>query len=324
VLDLRFGQSGYPWKNPGEDHWRKKLCLFNSIDDYNWIVGSASYLDEFYEPLRTAGLVLAVIFSLTMLLVLPLTERLSGSITESLDRLKQFFEQASAGNFRLRMAVAGHNEIGTLANYFNNFMTQLETYSSSLKAEIEVRRAVENNLRESEERYRSVMEAAADPIVIYNMQGRAVYFNPAFAKVFGWSLAESRGGKMDHFVPEENWPETAMMIKTVQAGGVLPATETKRTAKDGTVISVSISGAAYRDNHHTLIGIAGLTAVLKHRIEQSGLTETDLADLKQFLPLLTYSDFDLRLCRFLVHRRDTGCVRKPSMIRKLQSESSTK
>ncbi len=321
MLHRKSGRIIYPWKNPGEEELRKKLCLFNYIEDYDWIVGSASYLNEFYEPLHTTGLVLLIIFILTLLFVLLLTAKLSGSITDPLQRLMQFFEQASAGNFKLRMTVPGRDEIGALANYFNNFMAQLETYSSSLKEEIEVRREVENSLRESEERYRSVMEAAADPIVIYDMQGRVVYFNPAFQKIFGWTLAESIGRKMDHFVPEENWPETAVMIAAIQAGGMLPITETKRTAKDGTVITVSVSGAAYRDNNDNLvgsviilrditetkrlskllmdigdnvrqtigqdmhddlcphlIGIGGLTAVLKHRIEKSGMEETELAD----------------------------------------------
>jgi PAS domain S-box-containing protein len=321
MLDRKSGRIIYPWKNPGEEDLRKKLCLFNYIEDYDWIVGSASYLDEFYEPLHTTGLVLLTIFILTLLFVLLLTAKLSGSITDPLQRLMQFFEQASTGNFRLRMAVAGRDEIGTLSNYFNKFMAQLEAYSSSLKQEIEVRRAVENSLRESEERYRSIMEAAADPIVIYDMQGCVVYFNPAFHKIFGWTLTESIGRKMDHFVPEENWPETAIMIAAIQAGGMLPITETKRTAKDGKVITVSVSGAAYRDNNNNLvgsviilrditetkrlskllmdigdnvrqtigqdmhddlcphlIGIAGLTAVLKHRIEKSGMADTELAD----------------------------------------------
>ncbi len=321
MVARKSGRIIYPWKNPGEDKLRDKLCLFNSIDDYDWIVGSSSYLDEFYYPLHTAGLVLLAIFVLTLLLVLLLTARLSGSITDPLQRLMQFFELASTGNFRLRMDATGRDEIGTLANFFNKFMAQLETYSSSLKQEIEVRREVENSLRESEERYRSVMEAAADPIVVYDMQGRVVYFNPAFHKVFGWSLEESVGRKMDHFVPEENWPETAIMIQAIQTGTVLPVTETKRTAKDGTILTVSISGAAYRDNSDTLvgsviilrditetkgltkqlmdigdnvrqtigqdmhddlcphlIGIAGLTAVLRHRIEKDGSSDTELAD----------------------------------------------
>ncbi len=321
MLEKKSGRITYPWKNPGEEELRQKLCVFNYIDDYDWIVGSASYLDEFYEPLHTTGLVLLTIFILTLLFVLLLTAKLSGSITDPLLRLMQYFKQASNGNFSLRMAVSGRDEIGSLANYFNQFMAQLETYSGNLKQEIEVRREVENSLRESEERYRSIMEAAADPIVIYDMQGLVVYFNPAFHKIFGWSLAECIGRKMDHFVPEENWPETATLIATIQAGGMLLATETKRTTKNGKVLTVSISGAAYRDNNDRLvgsviilrditetkrlskllmdigdkvrqtigqdlhddlcphlIGIAGLTTALKHRIAKDALAEYELAD----------------------------------------------
>ena len=113
---------------------------------------------------------------------------------------------------------------------------------------------MEDNLRESEERYRSVMEAAADPIVIYDKVGHVVYFNPAFQKVFGWNLEECIGHKMDHFVPEENWPETHIMIQAILDGRVLPATETRRYTKSGKTIDVSISGAAYHTQDYALAG----------------------------------------------------------------------
>jgi PAS domain S-box-containing protein len=181
----------------------------------------------------------------------------------------QYFSDASHGNFGQRMPTSATDEIGQLAVYYNSFMTQLEEYSSNLKQEIAVRREAEYNLRESEERYRSVMEAADDPIVIYDIGGHVSYFNPAFSRVFGWSLEEMLGQKMDHFVPEENWPETNMMIGAVLAGEVLPATETRRYTKDGNIINVSISGAAYRGHNGEL---AGSIIILRDITETKKLT----------------------------------------------------
>jgi PAS domain S-box-containing protein len=109
------------------------------------------------------------------------------------------------------------------------------------------RKRAEEALRAGEERYRTVMEANPDPVVVYDMEGKVIYFDPAFARVFGWSLEERLDRKMDMFVPEENWPETRMMIKKMQAGERFSGIETRRYTKKGDIIPVSISGSTYRD-----------------------------------------------------------------------------
>jgi PAS domain S-box-containing protein len=117
----------------------------------------------------------------------------------------------------------------------------------------EAKRA-EEALRASEERYRTVLEGNPDPVVVYDMEGKVIYFNPAFARVFGWSLGERVDKKMDIFVPEENWPETRVMIEKMLAGESFSGIETRRYTKGGAVIPVSISGSNYRDSDGNPIG----------------------------------------------------------------------
>jgi PAS domain S-box-containing protein len=109
-------------------------------------------------------------------------------------------------------------------------------------------------LWESEKRYRTVLESNPDPVVVYDIEGKVVYFNPAFTSVFGWTLGERFGKKMDGFVPEENWAETKMMIDRVLAGESFSGVETRRYTKDGNIIPVSISGAVYRDGDGNPVG----------------------------------------------------------------------
>jgi two-component system cell cycle sensor histidine kinase/response regulator CckA len=109
-------------------------------------------------------------------------------------------------------------------------------------------------LRDSEEKYRTVLEANPDPVVVYDIEGKVVYFNPAFSRVFGWSLGERLGKKMDYFVPADNWPETKMMIDRVLAGESFSGIETHRYTRDGNIIPVSISGAVLRDMDANPVG----------------------------------------------------------------------
>jgi PAS domain S-box-containing protein len=118
----------------------------------------------------------------------------------------------------------------------------------------EVRQA-EDALRESQERYRIVLDSNPDPMVIYDRDLQVVYFNPVFSEVFGWSLEECSGRPMEGFVPADAWAETEAMIRMVAEGERFTGLETRRTAKDGTVIPVSVSGASYRDKQGRIQGI---------------------------------------------------------------------
>ena len=120
--------------------------------------------------------------------------------------------------------------------------------------DISERKHVEEALRESEEKYRTVLEANPDPVVVYDIEGKVTYFNPAFTRVFGWTLAERLGNKMDIFVPAEALRETKMMIEKVLAGERFSSIETLRYNKKGKTIPVNVSGAIYKDKNGNPIG----------------------------------------------------------------------
>ena len=125
----------------------------------------------------------------------------------------------------------------------------------SVVRDITEHKRTEAALQESEQKYLSLLEANPDPVVVYDMEGKVIYFNPAFTRVFGWSLKERIGQKMDGFVPEENWPETRMMIKKVtESEQRFSDLETCRYTKEGKIIPVSISGSFYEDQEGQMAG----------------------------------------------------------------------
>jgi PAS domain S-box-containing protein len=124
----------------------------------------------------------------------------------------------------------------------------------SIVHDITERKQAIEALRSSEEKYRTVLEANPDPVVVYDIEGKVVYYNPAFTRVFGWSVGERLGKKMDVFVPEESLPETQTMINRVLAGESFSGIETHRYTKEGKLIPVSISGAVLRDMDGNPVG----------------------------------------------------------------------
>ncbi len=247
MLDEKNGKLIYDWQNPDEREPRRKLVMFNEIPEYEWIVASSSYMDEFYRPLDKLNKVLLFTALAALLLVLPISFLIALSITNPLRDLVDRLERGAEGDFSVRVRRPYRDEVGHLADYFNHFMERLDDYNRNLEAEIAERRQAEEALRISEGRYRSVMEAAPDPIIVYDMDGHVTYLNPAFARVFGWTQEECLGKKMDHFVPPDTWEETRKGLARIVAGKMLPSVETRRLTKSGRLVDVSVRGAVYRD-----------------------------------------------------------------------------
>ena len=124
----------------------------------------------------------------------------------------------------------------------------------SVARDITERKSIEDALKQSKEKYRIVLEANPDPVVVYDMEGNVTYFNMAFSNVFGWRLEECIGKKMDVFVPTDAWPETTIMINKVLSGENFSGIETRRYTREGNIIPVSISGAIYKDENGNPMG----------------------------------------------------------------------
>lgn len=114
------------------------------------------------------------------------------------------------------------------------------------RRELAERKKTEATLRQSEERYRSLLESSPDPVVVYDMQGHATYVNPAFEQTFGFSRDELLGRQID-FVPEKNWPETRDAIESMLSGKKIHLFETKRQTKNGGELDVQLSSTIYHD-----------------------------------------------------------------------------
>jgi PAS domain S-box-containing protein len=117
---------------------------------------------------------------------------------------------------------------------------------ADVRRELAERKRTEEILRKSEERYRLLLESSPDPVVVYNLQGEAVYVNPAFEQTFGLRRDELLGKHID-FVPEESWPETREAIENMLSGKKIQLFETKRLTRDGRLLDVQLSSTLYFD-----------------------------------------------------------------------------
>ncbi|MBW2073067.1 MAG: PAS domain S-box protein, partial [Deltaproteobacteria bacterium] len=120
--------------------------------------------------------------------------------------------------------------------------------------DIAERKKAEQALLESEKRYRTVLEANPDPVIVDDLKGRVIYLNPAFTRVFGWTLEECLGKKLENFIPETARDSAKIMLDELLTGAEYSGVETQRYTKKGELIPVSISGAVYKDSDGKPVG----------------------------------------------------------------------
>jgi len=150
MIEKKNGKIIYTWRNPDEHHYREKLVLFNYLPEFDWLVASSSYVDEFYGPLKTIRLIFLVLLVGSLAFLAILTYLYSSSIAGFFNRLILGFQAGSAGDYSVRLTQTSQDEFGRLSNYFNEFMEKLGTYHVSLQEEIAVRRQSEEALQQAQ------------------------------------------------------------------------------------------------------------------------------------------------------------------------------
>src|SRR3989475_5018562 len=91
-------------------------------------------------------------------------------------------------------------------------------------------------LRQSEERYRSVVENAKDVIYTLSTDGRITSLNPCFETITGWSLADWMGKSFPPIVHPADLPVALEYFQRVLRGATLPIFELRVRAKSGVYI----------------------------------------------------------------------------------------
>jgi PAS domain S-box-containing protein len=237
MLRRKNGTMTYDWKNPGEKIPRKKIVKFNYIPEYEWLVASACYMDEMYEPLRNIRNIIFLTALGSLALFTFLTVLISGSITLPLTRLRDYFSRGMAGDFSVRMAHRSRDEVGQLADYFNNFMERLEEYEGNLKGEISDRLQAEEALRQSESKYRQLFEMESDALfLVENPTGHILEANSAAIGLYGYSREELLQMKNTDLSAEPDATGAAIQLSLPRVG------IRQHRKKDGAVFPVEITG----------------------------------------------------------------------------------
>ncbi|MGD2125517.1 MAG: PAS domain S-box protein [Desulfobacteraceae bacterium] len=150
------------------------------------------------------------------------------------------------------------------------------------------RRRSEDALRKSEKRYRTLLDFAPYPIVVFTLDGRVSYLNPAFTEIFGWTLQELEGKRID-YVPPGLQEETLEKIRELLDKKVILREETKRLTKDGRTLDVIMRANIFSEDEDEP---AGELVILRDVTQEKRVARNNEAMLRVSMALPSYPDLE--------------------------------
>ena len=153
--------------------------------------------------------------------------------------------------------------------------TSLQYALSKLQVESEDRLQVENALRESEEKYRSIFESLMDLFYQTDMQGRLLTVSPSSYRLAGYHHEEVLGRNVSEFYPYAK--ERTALLKKLLRDGSVDDYEITLKAKDGRHILSSVSSKIIYDKAGNPVRVEGIARDITSRKEGEELFKKLLA-----------------------------------------------
>jgi PAS domain S-box-containing protein len=142
--------------------------------------------------------------------------------------------------------------------------------------------------RRAEEQYRTLLDFVPYPMVVFALDGKVTYLNPAFTETFGWTLEELKGQKIP-YVPPGLEQETSRIIKRLLEDRVILRHETKRLTKDGRVLDVVMRGAVYSEEADEQ---GGQLVILRDITQEKRIERNNEALLRISMALPAYPELE--------------------------------
>ena len=179
------------------------LAAYRHIPDIGWGFVAKEDLDEAFAPVNNLAHRIGQIAVAVLVVAGLASVVISRTLTHPLAELVEGTRAVAAGDLSIEVNVARQDEFGVLASSFNSMTLQLKQTLEGLKQHVIDLQRAEAALRESEEKFRSLLESAAEGIVVVDNTGSIELVNAEIELMFGYSRNELLGQSIEILLPEE-------------------------------------------------------------------------------------------------------------------------
>ncbi|MEX3690285.1 MULTISPECIES: PAS domain S-box protein [Paraburkholderia] len=237
--------------------------------------------------LGTLALVLAVVYVTTFLLLKHL-------VREPIRRLEEMVDRIASGDLDSRCAIESSVELGRLAARVNVMAERLRDSTASL--------------RESERKYRSIIENSLEGFFVLDRNGKLCDANPAMAQLLGYRdvqgmiTAPRDDAGAVHAKPQPfSSGKTAQLFAMLQLTGKIAGLEIELTRADGTAVwcqlnarGIRYDGAAPQCLEGQLTDISGRKQAMEILTRHRDQLEEEVRERTRTEQLLRHSREQLR------------------------------
>ena len=169
------------------------------------------------------------------------------------------FEKQARGELEGREAIPVKRKDGTV--FYADLTTSPVVIGGrdcivGLFRDITERRRAEEQIRESEARYRGIFETADDVIYLLRPDGTFGSINPAFERITGWPVDEWIGKSFREIVHPDDVPTANDIFKKTMAGNSVPTFRLRIAKKSGIYFDAELSISPLGHNVTGALGIA--------------------------------------------------------------------
>ena len=227
---------------------------FAPVPDTGWALITQEKWSKVIGPIESRSVWLLLLLAAGGLLSVSLIFFAIGRTLRPIKRLTEGAKRIAGGDFVYSIAVNSGDEIQELAQQFNMMADALKESYSGLEQKVEARTG---ELRESEERYRNLVETAPDVIYTISPQGTLTSLNSSFETITGWSRSEWLEKPFLDLIHPDDLATATEQFQRVLQGEIPPRFERRVRAKSGEYLTGEFLHAPQWQNGK-VIGVFGI------------------------------------------------------------------
>ncbi len=261
TLEYSYGRPGFDEqkyiKDPrsNEDILVRKKAYINYFEPLGWYICSSVYIDDMKKNVNHLLHAIILFSSIFLVIAVIVSYLLSKSIVNPINKLIESLHNSDSEGFPLSsVPVVGTAEIKIFASTLNKMLNSV----------IESR----SRLKQSEGRFRGLIESSCDLIWELNGKGEFTYISPQAFEILGYEEDELYGKKFhDILVPGDKDINPIMYGKISEFKDPIVQKEYIGVHKSGKKIILETSGLPVYNDENEMIGFRGVTRDITERKE---------------------------------------------------------
>jgi diguanylate cyclase (GGDEF)-like protein/PAS domain S-box-containing protein len=221
---------------------RKQIGSYVTVPLTNWVVAVGFPEDPTLAPAWSAIKRTTAIGSIGILILLLATAGMYRLVVRYCRALVTTAELISKGDDTARADHDGPKELAVVARQLNRMLDSLGERKVELLSVLKEK-------EEGEERYRLVLENAADAIVVVEPSGRYVYANHKAEELLGYSVSELMNMRSSDVVPLDQVAQAEARLGILIRDGHITREITVRR-KDGSITPVELNAVSLPDGNY--------------------------------------------------------------------------